>query len=288
MPGAEGHSDEETLIREHQPLVGYAVTEIAARIPRHVSRDDLVSAGMLGLLQAARSFDPERGVDFTAYARVRIRGALLDELRSRDWASRSVRATARTLDATVERLTATLQRTPTSREVGEAMGVDSHVLDSIAADVDRASVLNYESVILGGDADDLLPSTGTHPEDQVLARERCAYLYDAVGALPERLRTVVEGSFFDGRPLLDIANELGVTESRVSQMRSEALLLLRDALNTHLDPDRVEAEERPTGRIAKRKAGYYAAVASASDFRARVTAADDHVAERVALSGFGL
>ena len=288
MPGAEGHSSEETLIREHQPLVGYAVTEIAARIPRHVSRDDLVSAGMLGLLQAARSFDAERGVDFAAFARVRIRGALLDELRSRDWASRSVRATARTLDATVERLTATLQRTPTTREVSEAMGVDAHVLDSIAADVDRASVLNYESVILGGDADDLLPSTGTHPEDQVLARERCSYLYDAVGALPERLRAVVEGSFFDGRPLLDIAAELGVTESRVSQMRSEALLLLRDALNTHLDPDRVPVEERPTGRIAKRKAGYYAAVASASDFRTRVTAADDHVAERVALSGFGL
>lgn len=281
-------ADEATLLREHLVLVGYAVTEIAARIPRHVSRDELVSAGMLGLLQAARSFDAARGVEFAAFARVRIRGALLDELRSRDWASRSVRATARAVDTAVEHLTARLQRTPTAREVSEHMGVEPALLDSVAADVDRACVLNYDSLVLDGDADGLLPASGYDPEGQILARERCSYLHDAVGALPERLRQVVLGSYFEDRPLLDIAHELGVTESRVSQMRSEALALLRDALNTHLDPDRVTETDRPTDRIAKRKAGYYAAVASASDFRARVSAAEDPVAERVALSGLGL
>jgi RNA polymerase sigma factor for flagellar operon FliA len=281
-------ADEDALVRDHLPLVGYAVTELASRIPRHVSRDDLVSAGMLGLLQAARSFDPGRGVNFTPFAKLRIRGALLDELRARDWASRSVRSTARTVATAVEQLTAQLQRTPTAWEVAAHMGVDLEAIERISADVERATVVNYESVVMGGDADDLLPSTGHTPEHQVLARERCSYLYDAVEVLPERLRQVVVGSFFEDRPLLDIAHELGVTESRVSQMRSEALLLLRDALNTHLDPDRVTAEVGGNGRIAKRKAGYYAAVASASDFRTRVSAASDPVAERVALAGLGM
>ena len=281
-------ADEDALVRDHLPLVGYAVTEIASRIPRHVSRDDLVSAGMLGLLQAARSFDPTRGVEFGPFAKLRIRGALLDELRSRDWASRSVRSTARTVEMAAEQLTARLQRTPTAGEVAAHMGVDLQAIERISADVERATVVNYESVVMGGDADDLLPSSGHTPEQQVLARERCSYLYDAVAVLPERLRLVVVGSFFEDRPLLDIAQELGVTESRVSQMRSEALLLLRDALNTHLDPDRVVAEERANGRVAKRKAGYYAAVASASDFRSRVSAAHDPVAERVALAGLGM
>jgi RNA polymerase sigma factor for flagellar operon FliA len=281
-------ADEDALVRDHLPLVGYAVTELAARIPRHVSRDDLVSAGMLGLLQAARSFDATRGVDFAPFAKLRIRGALLDELRSRDWASRSVRSTARTVESAAEHLTARLQRTPTAGEVAAHMGVAPDVIERISADVERATVVNYESVVMGGDADDLLPSSGHTPEHQVLARERCAYLYNAVDVLPERLRQVVVGSFFEDRPLLDIAQELGVTESRVSQMRSEALLLLRDALNTHLDPERVATEQRANGRIAKRKAGYYAAVASASDFRTRVSAAADPIAERVALAGLGL
>ena len=280
--------DENALVRDHLPLVGYAATELAARIPRHVSRDDLVSAGMLGLLQAARSFDAARGVDFAPFAKLRIRGALLDELRARDWASRSVRSTARMVETAAEQLTAKLHRTPTAGEVAVHIGVDPEVIDRIAADVERATVVNYESVVLGGDADGLLPSSGSTPEQQVLARERCSYLHDAVGVLPERLRQVVVGSFFEDRPLLDIAQELGVTESRVSQMRSEALLLLRDALNTHLDPDRVAAEECADGRVAKRKAGYYAAVASASDFRTRVSAAHDPVAERVALAGLGM
>src|SRR5215207_4122746 len=103
---------EDKLVREHLPLVHYAVSEMAAKIPRHVSRDDLVSAGMAGLAQAARSFDPARGINFDRYASTRIRGALLDELRGRDWASRSVRARARGLQAANEELVSRLGRTP--------------------------------------------------------------------------------------------------------------------------------------------------------------------------------
>ena len=101
---------EDQLVRAHLALVNYMVAEIAGRIPRHVCRDDLISAGMAGLAQAARSYDPERGITFQRFASARIRGALLDELRSRDWASRSVRAKARDVQQVTDHLTARLGR----------------------------------------------------------------------------------------------------------------------------------------------------------------------------------
>src|SRR5436190_18377338 len=116
---------EEQLVREHLPLVHYAVSEMAAKVPRHVSRDDLVSAGMAGLAQAARSFDPDRGISFDRCASTRIRGALLDELRDRDWASRSVRSKARKVANATDDLTAQFGRTPTSNEVAEHLGMET-------------------------------------------------------------------------------------------------------------------------------------------------------------------
>src|SRR5579862_2993562 len=108
IPTSDAGLSEDELVRKNIPLVHYAVAEIAAKIPRHVSRDDLVSAGMAGLAQAARNYDPERGIAFDRYASTRIRGALLDELRDRDWASRSVRSRARKVTAASEELTAKL------------------------------------------------------------------------------------------------------------------------------------------------------------------------------------
>jgi RNA polymerase sigma factor for flagellar operon FliA len=135
-----------------------------------------------------------------------------------------------------------------------------------------------------GDADELLPS-GDHGPDQVLVdRERRAYLVDAVLALPERLRAVVVGYFYQERPMLEIAAELGVTESRVSQLRAEALILLRDGLNAHLDPDTVPPSPRLEGRVAKRRAAYHAAIGACSDFRARLDAAPRPLLGRVAAS----
>ena len=101
-------------------------------------------------------------------------------------------------------------------------------------------------------------------------------------ALPERLRAVVIGYFYQERPMLEIAAELGVTESRVSQLRAEALILLRDGLNAHLDPDTLPAEPRPEGRLAKRRAAYHAAIAACSDFRARLDATPRPLLERAA------
>jgi RNA polymerase sigma factor for flagellar operon FliA len=278
----ERHPGEDDLVRAHLGLANQAVHELARRLPAHVNRDDLLSAALLGLAQAARSWDPQRGASFERHAATRIRGALLDELRDSDWASRSVRSRARRLQQAGEELTGRLGRTPTQAELASELGTDPEAVRKLVSDVHRATVLNYESIVSDGEADDLLPSGERAPDHVLVDRERRAYLADAVLALPERLRAVVLGYFFQERPMLEIAAELGVTESRVSQLRAEALILLRDGLNAQLDPDTLPAESRPDGRLARRRAAYHAAIAARSDFRARLDAAPRPLLERAA------
>lgn len=272
-------ASEDELVREHLPLVHYAVAEIASRIPRHVSRDDLVSAGMAGLAQAARSFDPERAASFPRFATTRIRGAILDELRSRDWASRSVRARAREVAAASERLTARLGRTPTTRELADHLGMDPGELHDLDRDVTRSVVLNLEDLSPSGSADDSVLAGDLGPDAQLLERERRAYLVAAVANLPERLRRVVMGYFFEELPMHVLAVELGVTDSRISQMRAEALVLLKAGMDAQLEPapetepaasGRVRAEGTSTGR---RRAAYIRAVADHHDFHTRLAPA---------------
>ncbi len=281
----DARTTEETLVKDHLPLVHYAVAEIAHRIPSHVSRADLVSAAMLGLAQAARSFDPERGIAFDRFASTRIRGALLDELRGRDWASRSVRSKARGLQATTEDLTTKLGRTPTADEIAQAMNLDPASIHKLVDDVHRATVLNYESLVLEGSAESFLISESESPEEAIIARERRAYLTDAVSVLPERLQRVVVGYFFEERSMQELADELGVSESRISQLRAEALVLLKDGMNSQLEPEQVEPEVRPNGRIARRKAAYYAAIAAASDAKTRLSAQAPTVQDKIAANG---
>jgi RNA polymerase sigma factor for flagellar operon FliA len=275
---------EDELVRANLHLASQAVYELARRLPPHVNRDDLSSAAMLGLAQAARSWDPERGASFERHAATRIRGALLDELRDSDWASRSVRSRARRLQQAGEELTGRLGRAPTQAELAAELGTDAGAVHRLVDDVHRATVLNYESIVADGEADDLLPNDRA-PDHVLVDRERRAYLSDAVLALPERLRAVVIGYFYEERPMLEIAGELGVTESRVSQLRAEALILLRDGLNAHLDPDTLPAEPRPDGRLARRRAAYHAAIAACSDFRARLDSAPRPLLERAAEAG---
>jgi RNA polymerase sigma factor for flagellar operon FliA len=141
--------------------------------------------------------------------------------------------------------------------------------------------------VLEGDAESFLATPDGGPEDAMVERERRAYLTDAVAALPERLRTVVIGYFFEERSMQDLADELGVSESRVSQLRAEALLLLKDGINSQLDPAAIVPEARPNGRVARRKASYYAQVASGSDYRTRLASQPVPVHEKVALAGAG-
>ncbi|GAA2579514.1 FliA/WhiG family RNA polymerase sigma factor [Dactylosporangium fulvum] len=262
-------SDLDAMVRSHLPLVGHLVREMLGRLPAHVSREDLVSAGMAALAAAAKSFDPERGIPFGSFATTRIRGALLDELRGLDWASRSVRSRARRVETTQQELTATLGRTPTQTELAKALGIATDELKTIDNDVQRAVVLSLQG-FTAGTAEDLVPERTAGPEDLILHRERIGYLHDAINALPDRLRQVVTAYFFDERPMNDIATELGVTESRISQLRAEALVLLRDGLNNHLDPDLLNGPARADGCVARRREAYYAQIAARGNLTSRL------------------
>jgi RNA polymerase sigma factor FliA len=261
--------EQETLIRENMPLVGHMVREMLFKVPAHVHRDDLASAGYAALVTAARSFDPQRGIPFGRFAAVRVRGALLDELRGMDWASRSVRARARRADVARQELTAQLGRTPTPTELAELLGVAVGELANVEDDVQRAAVLSLQG-FTAGVAEDMVTETAMNPEELLLHRERIGYLHDAVAVLPQRLRFVVEASFLQERPLSEVAADLGVTESRVSQLRTEALALLRDGLTTHMEQQ--DAGTAKDGCVARRRAAYAAQIAGRSTMATRLAA----------------
>jgi len=250
-------------VRDAMPLVGYCVSAVAARVPRHVRHDDLVSAGLLGLAQAAKMWDPARGVGFEHFARLRIQGALLDELRSRDWASRSARQDGRRLHVATEELTGRLGRRPETTELAAAMGVTSDDVVRIRDDVHRSTVLHLDAFEPGTGGSDVLPEPSADPVQLLLGVEMRSHLHDAVQALPERLRKVVVEYFFEDRPMKEIAEDLGVTISRVSQLRGEAVKLLRAAMDARSGDD--EPTVPSASRRADRTATYYAAVASATD-----------------------
>lgn len=254
-------NETDELITTHMPLVGHIVRETMGRVPSHVSRDDLTSAGLTALVLAAKAYDESRGVPFDRYAATRIRGALLDELRSVDWASRSVRRRARDLAETRSRLASVLGHTPTVAEVARAAGLSEDEVAANDDDVSRAQVLSLQ----GSSAtpiEELVATRAPSPEELIEHAERLTYLREAIEELPERLRVVVQDYFFSERPMADIAADLGVTDSRISQMRAEALTLLRDALNHALEPSLVKQNGKSGGVAQRRRESYFAAVAA--------------------------
>lgn len=217
---------------------------------------------MMALVQAARVFDPQRGVPFAMFVKSRLHGAIIDELRNRDWVSRGVRTKVRQRAQAEDALAAQLGRYPTVHEVAEYLEISIDELASIEGDVHRSVVLSLQGFAEAGTLEGMLPSEDPDPEGILLDRERGSYLVAAVSALPERLRAVVQGYFLDERPMAELALELGVTESRISQMRAEALVMLKDGMNAMLAPEALDAYERPSGCVARRKAAYYEAIAA--------------------------
>ena len=235
---------------EHLPLAQFAVNAVASRIslPGHVSRDDLLSCAHVALVEVARRFDPTAGASFATYALARLQGAVLDELRCGDWASRSVRAAARRTDAAADAL-AISPRPAARRRRSSPPASASRAASStrLQVDVHRAVMVSIDAET-GGDGTSLdLPDTGESPERALLRGERARYLHDAIRALPDRLDEVVERNFFGDESLTDIADDLGVTLSRVSQMRARALTLLHAAMS--------EVWEGTAGRRRRRRAG---------------------------------
>ena len=262
----------EELIRSHLPLVHHLVRDLLGRIPSHVRRDELVSAGMLALVTSAKSFDPSRGVIFARYAAIRIRGALTDELRSMDWASRTVRAKAREMD-TVDQ-PAGRRRPPADagrdrRRHGRLGRRRSTASPPTSAAPRPSACRPCRATVPTGS-----PTPGANPESIVLGREQLGHLRDAVAELPERLRHVIECYFYDQRTMADIAAELGVTESRVSQIRigGAGADARRDALDRRQrSPPAARPRMRP-GAARRSGQAYVAAVATRSTLSSRLEA----------------
>jgi RNA polymerase sigma factor for flagellar operon FliA len=270
-------SDTTALIEANLPLVHHVVLQVAGHFPRHVDRQELARAGALGLVEAAQRFDPSRGVPFDRFAARRIRGAILDAVRAVDWAPRSVRALGRELEAVEQELANQRGTQPSSDDIASAMGVATTDLATIRDRVYRSVVLALEHAVAGqgedGEAmvlgDVLADRTAAEPAESLEARELLGYLRDAIGLLPERHRVVIVGYFLDNRTSLELADELQVTESRISQIRSEALEMLRTGIDAQYAP---ATEIAPTGRTARRKAEYATAIRGASPWRDRLVA----------------
>ena len=249
------------LVIDNLALIGYHVNEHASRIPSHITRADLASAASLSLVKASRSYNPELGVPFAKYASLRIRGAILDELRAHDPLSRQARQRARELSRVREQLTAGMGRVPTRDELADAMGTSVSAVEAAMADADGTTVSIDEEGTLGAFASQFIDANAG-PEEVVLATEQLTYLHAAIDCLPERLQTVVRELFFNNRTLTELAEEFGVTHSRISQMRSEAIAMLRDGLAATLDPESAPAPPARTRGAEQRRNAYVASVAA--------------------------
>lgn len=271
-----GIPDEATrkqLIEQHLPLVRHVVFQVAVHFPRHVDREELATAGALGLVEAARRYDASRGVPFDRFAAQRIRGAILDAVRAADWAPRSVRTLARRVEATEQRLATELGRIPTAEETAQSLGLTLEELRRLQTRLFRSVVLALEYEVNDADEDltlvDVLTDQSTvEPSEELEHRELLAYMHDAIALLPERHQLVITGYFINGRKSQDLADELGVTESRISQLRSEALAMLKDGISAQYRP---APETEPMGRVAKRKASFASALSEASEWHDRIS-----------------
>lgn len=276
--GTQGDAPElSRLIEQHLPLVKHIVFQVAVHFPRHVDRDDLARAGALGLVEAARRYDQTRGVPFDRFAAQRIRGAILDAVRAADWAPRSVRTLARKLEMVEQRLATELGRVPNSVEMAEALGMTRDELSRLQDRMFRSVVLALEHEVNDDTDEDLTlvdvlcDRASVEPLEELESRELHSYLRDAVGLLPERHRLVIVGYFLEGRTSLDLARFLGVTESRVSQLRSEALTMLKEGIEAQYTGQPTTDPTQSVGRVARRKATYAAAIADASEWKNRLT-----------------
>lgn len=263
------------MIEQNLPLVKHIVFQVAVHFPRHVDRDDLARAGALGLVEAARRYDESRGVPFERFAAQRIRGAILDAVRAADWAPRSVRNLARKLEGAEQRLATDLGRVPTKDEMAEALGMSHSELHRLQDRMFRSVVLALEHETADDVEKDLtlvdvlVDENCVEPSSELETRELHGYLRDAIGLLPERHRLVVVGYFLEGRTSQELADFLGVTESRISQLRSESLLMLQEGIEAQYLSDTPDPCE-VVGRVARRKATYAKGIGEASVFADRM------------------
>ena len=225
-------------LRVHLPLVKKVVRRLLVHKPANIEADELVNWGLDGLLQALKRFDPTRQVEFEAYARLRIRGAILDRLRATDFMARSLRRKANKLERAYQTLEARLGRPASEEEVAAELEIEVGELHELLSAIGRSGAVGLEDL---GEApaqeqpavEDILDVERADPLDALLSRERAKLVGDAIARLPERERSVIALYYREGITMREVAAVLGVTESRVSQLHSQALLRLGGQLGGH-------------------------------------------------------
>jgi RNA polymerase sigma factor FliA len=228
----------ERLILHYSPLVKYVAGRVGVGLPPNVDPSDCFSYGMFGLLDAIDKFDPTRGIPFELYAMRRIRGAILDELRALDWIPRSVRAKARAVERAYSALETRLHRTPTEAEIADEMAISLTDLHQIFSELSLVNVLALDELLAATTDGPGAPSLGETLEDAAAddpvavfeSQEMRLLLAGAITSLPEREQTVITLYYFEGLTLAEIGRVLGVSESRVSQIHTKAMLVLRAKL----------------------------------------------------------
>jgi len=222
------------LILTYAPLVKFVAGRVGASLPSHVDEQDLVSYGLLGLIGAIERFDPDREIKFETFAMARIRGAIIDELRSLDWVPRSVRTRARQIERAITALEKELMRAPTDIEIAKKLGVTSDELEDSLHEISRSSIAALDelwSPSAGGDQialiDTIEDEFGPDPELSLEQTEIKEALAESISSLPEREKLVVTLYYYEELTLREIGEVLGVTESRVSQLHTKAILRLK-------------------------------------------------------------
>lgn len=231
----------EELILNYSPLVKYVAGRVSANLPQNVDGGDIISYGLFGLIDAIEKFDPERGFKFETYAIARIKGAILDELRSLDWVPRSVRSKARKIEQAYIDLENRLRRPPSDAELAEELGMTSEELADVFSKLSYATVVSFEDLWSSADADERSSVLTTLPDENAVDpvavfedEEMKDILAGAIERLPERERTVITLYYYEGLTLKEIGEILGVTESRVSQLHTKSVLRLRAGLHASI------------------------------------------------------
>jgi RNA polymerase sigma factor for flagellar operon FliA len=223
------------LVLHYAPLVKYVAGRVGTGLPAHVEVADLIQSGIFGLVDAIEKFEPERGLKFETYAMQRIRGAILDDLRAQDWVPRSVRGRARDVERALERLGARLRRTPSDAELAEELELSLDELREVYAQLQLTSVVALDELAAAGRgttplADILEDEAAQDPVALLVDQDNRRQLAEAIAHLTERDRIVVTLYYFENLTLAEIGRVLGVTESRVCQLHTRAVLRLRAKL----------------------------------------------------------
>jgi RNA polymerase sigma factor for flagellar operon FliA len=227
----------ERLILHYSPLVKFVAGRVAAGLPQNIEQSDLVSYGIFGLIDAIDKFDPGRGYKFETYAISRIKGAIIDELRSIDWVPRSVRAKARSIERAYSKLENELRRSPEDREVAGELGMTEQELATVLGQISFVGVVALDELLSAGSergsgatVGDTIAGAGHDPVEAFESEEMRQVLADAINRMPDRERLVLTLYYYEGLTLAEIGGVLGVTESRVCQIHSALRRRLREQL----------------------------------------------------------